>query len=118
MPHSASKLFQDILDEAQFIFEETAGRTLAEYEANRGLRRAVERSFIIIGEAISRLTRIDQKLALSLGNYPQIIGFRNVVVHGYDVLEDAIVWGIIRNEIPRLIGATRAALGDAEKRDQ
>ncbi len=114
MPHDPYKLLHDIIDAAEFILDQTRNRTLAEYESNRMLRGAVERNFIIIGEAMSRLVRDDPNKVRALGNYPQIIGFRNVVVHGYDVIEDAIVWGIVQNEIPRLILSTRAALGDAD----
>jgi uncharacterized protein with HEPN domain len=110
MPHDPLTLLHDILEEARFICDETAGKTLSQYENERALRRAVERSFIIVGEAMSRLARIGAALVQALGNYPQIIGFRNVVVHGYDVLEDAIVWGIIQNEIPRLISSTQEAI--------
>lgn len=114
MPHDPIKLLHDILDSAEFILDETRNRTLAEYESNRMLRGAVERSFIIIGEAMSRLVRVDAAKAQALGNYPQIIGFRNVVVHGYDVIEDAIVWGIVQNEIPRLISSTRSEIHKAQ----
>ena len=29
----------------------------------------------------------------------QIIGFRNVLVHGYFAVEDETVWGIVMNEV-------------------
>lgn len=110
MPHDPITLLHDILEEARFIRDETAGKTLSQYEENQLLCRAVERSFIIIGEAVNRLSRIDPALVQTLGNFPQVIAFRNVVVHGYDIIEDAIVWGIIQNEIPRLISSTQAAI--------
>jgi len=34
------------------------------------------------------------------------------VVQGYDVLEHAIVWGIIQNELPRLLQRVTAMLSD------
>ena len=74
---------------------------------------AVERNFIVIGEALNRLAKPDPATARAFNNYPQIIGFRNVVVHGYDTVEDAIVWGIIINELPRLL-AQVAELQDDE----
>ena len=110
MPHDPLKLLHDIGDAAELILDQTRNLTLAVYEGNRMLRGAVERSFTIIGETISRLTRADLVGAQALGNYPQIIGFRNVVVHGYDVLEDAIVWGIVQNEIPKLIASARSRI--------
>ncbi len=32
-----------------------------------------------------------------------IIGFRNVIAHGYDVVEDAIVWESVENDVPSLL---------------
>jgi len=92
MPHEPIKLLHDIEDAAQFILEQTRGRSLAEYEETRVVRDAVERNFIVIGEALNRLTRLDPQWGVSLGSFPQMIAFRNIVVHGYDVVDDAIVW--------------------------
>jgi len=114
MPHDPGKLLHDIADAAGFILQQTRGRSLAEYEGTRLLRDAVERNFILIGEALSRLTRIDPATAQALGNFPQMIAFRNIVVHGYEAIDDAIVWGIIRNEVPRLLSAARAMLDKRE----
>ena len=103
MPHRTAKLLDDIRGAAAFILEHTSPCTLEEYRRNRLLSAAVERHFIIIGEAINRLAKVDQLVASKLEGYPQIIGFRNIVVHGYDVLEDAIVWGVVQNEVPQLL---------------
>jgi uncharacterized protein with HEPN domain len=57
------------------------------------LRRAVEREFEIIGEALNQLNKIDQNLPVS--NKSLIVGMRNRVIHGYDKVDDEIVWGAI-----------------------
>ena len=101
MPRSPQKLLCDILDAAEFILDQTLGKSLTEYERDRLLSNAVERNFITIGEALGRLARLNPQAASALGDYPQVIGFQNIVVHGYDVLEHAIVWGIIQNELPQ-----------------
>lgn len=110
MPHRTEKLLDDIRGAAGFILEHTKACTLKEYQSNRVLSAAVERYFIIIGEAMARLVQADPQVARALEDYPQIIGFRNVVVHGYDVLEDAIVWGIIKNEVPQLLTKVQGLL--------
>ena len=105
MPPDPVKLLHDIVDAAEFILQQTRGRSLAEYEQTRLVRDAVERNFIIIGEALSRLKRTDPELVEDLGDFPQMIAFRNIVVHGYEAIDDAIVWGIVQNEVPRLLSA-------------
>lgn len=37
------------------------------------------------------------------GLWIEIIGFRNILAHGYDVIDDEIVWDTIKNYIPQLL---------------
>lgn len=110
MLHNPITLLTDIRTAAEFIFDRTRGRTLAEYESDRVLNAAVERHFITIGEALNRLLRVDEKIATTLGDYPQIIALRNIIVHGYDIIEHPIVWGIVQNEVPRLLAKVRTQM--------
>jgi uncharacterized protein with HEPN domain len=78
------------------------------YTSNKMLRRAVEREFEIIGEALNCIEKIDSTIEIS--GKRQIIGMRNRVIHGYDKIDDALVWGVIvkhlpilKNEISKLI---------------
>jgi uncharacterized protein with HEPN domain len=102
MQPKTPKLLEDIRDGAAFIAEVTAGKSVDDYRADRLLRQAVERNFEIIGEAVSRLAKLDPDVAARIGNYPQIISFRNVLIHGYDLIDDAQVWRVITNDLPRL----------------
>lgn len=70
------------------------------YQSNKMLRRAVEREFEIIGEAMNRIAQIDDKINISTKK--QIISMRNRVIHGYDKIDDAIVWGTIIRHLPIL----------------
>jgi uncharacterized protein with HEPN domain len=70
------------------------------YMANKMLRRAVEREFEIIGEAMSRIKKLDSKIEIS--SKRQIIEMRNRVIHGYDKIDDEIVWGTIVRHLPIL----------------
>ncbi len=63
------------------------------YIKNKMLRRAIEREFEIIGEAMNRIDKQDSTIEIS-GKF-QIIGMRNRVIHSYDKVDDAIVWGTI-----------------------
>lgn len=70
------------------------------YMSNKMLRRAVEREFEIIGEALNYIDRIDSNIDIS--GKRQIIGMRNRVIHSYDKIDDEIVWGTIVRHLPIL----------------
>jgi uncharacterized protein with HEPN domain len=105
------KLLEDIRDAAAFIVEVTAGRQLADYSADRLLRQAVERNFEIIGEAIKRLAQHDPATASRIDAYAQIIAFRNVLIHGYDLVDHALVWNAIERQVPTLQRDVESLLG-------
>lgn len=103
MNEKTPKLLDDIRDQARFILSITADKSLQEYSANRILRQAVERSFEIIGEAIRRLQTVDKETANRIGYYPRIMSFRNLLIHGYDLVEHSRVWAIIEKQLPVLL---------------
>ncbi len=67
---------------------------------NKMLRRAVEREFEIIGEAMSRIDKINPEITIS--SKRQIISMRNRVIHGYDKIDNEIIWGTIVRHLPSL----------------
>lgn len=70
------------------------------YSENKMLRRAVERELEIIAEAINRIDKLDQSIQIS--SKKQIVGMRNRVIHGYDKIDNEIIWGTIVRHIPIL----------------
>jgi uncharacterized protein with HEPN domain len=64
------------------------------------LRRAVDREFEFIGEAMNKLDGIRPDLQIS--SKKTIIGMRNRVIHGYDKIDNGIVWGTIVRHLPIL----------------
>jgi uncharacterized protein with HEPN domain len=70
------------------------------YLENKLLRRGIERELGIIGEAIIKLLKIDSNINIS--NSRRIIDLRNWVIHGYDKVDDVIIWGIITRDLPIL----------------
>src|SRR5687768_2849649 len=100
MHPKSPKWLEHVVDHGRFIRDATAGRSLADYEHDRQLRLAVERSFEIVGEALLRLERTDPATAGRITDFRQIIGFRNRLVPGYDVIDHAQVWQIVRGPLP------------------
>jgi uncharacterized protein with HEPN domain len=82
------------------------GRTLEQYEADLMLRSAVERQVEILGEACSRLGRIDESLTERAPAARLAIGMRNRIIHGYDAVDDETVFETVGQHLAGL----RAAL--------
>jgi len=70
------------------------------YTTDKMLRRAVEREFEIIGEALSRIEKLDATIKIT--SKRQIISMRNRVIHGYDKIDNEIIWGTIVRHLPTL----------------
>ena len=86
--------------EAIFLFTENA--SFEEYEQNEMLRSAVERKFEIVGEALNRIKRDNPELLESIREHRKIISFRNILIHGYDNIDNRIVWDVIQNDLNNL----------------
>jgi len=98
----ARKYLFDMQQAAELIVRFTKGRTFENYGADPMLRSAVERQFEILGEALGKLKKHDPELAGRLSDSRRIIAFRNLLIHGYDVVLDEVVWGVVETQIPVL----------------
>lgn len=111
MQPKTPKLLEDIRDAAAFIREVARGKTLDDYRRERLLRQAIERNFEIIGEAVNRLAQHDPDTAGRITKHRRIVDFRNVLTHGYDLIDHRIVWSTIEEEVPVLLAEVEALLG-------
>jgi uncharacterized protein with HEPN domain len=102
MELEVEKLIYDIDQAAGLIADFTQGKKLIDYKVDPMLRSAVERQFEIIGEALNRLKKVDPGTVIRISEYQRVIGFRNVLAHGYDVISDEIVWDVVQNKLPKL----------------
>jgi uncharacterized protein with HEPN domain len=96
------KFLEDARQACERLVVFTAGKFYADYEKNDMLRSAVERQFITIGEALLRASKKDPTLDQSITALPRIVGFRNVLVHGYAVVDNQTVWGVVETNLPLL----------------
>ncbi|MFZ2897987.1 MAG: HepT-like ribonuclease domain-containing protein [Saprospiraceae bacterium] len=74
--------------------------TFEDFLSDRMMRKAVEREFEIIGEAVNRILKQQPDIAIS--NARKIVDFRNHISHVYDNVSEEIMWGIIVNYLPEL----------------
>ncbi len=104
MQHSRRKLLLDIQISCEEIAEFTKGLTYEQFIENRMAQLATERAFEIIGEALTRLERLEMDvLEVNIPEYPKIIGFRKLIAHGYDTIDDASLWDFANRLVPDLL---------------
>lgn len=93
----------DIKKAGEHIQTFTHGKTQSNYEHDVMLRSAVERQFTIIGEALGQALKMDEELEHQLPDIRVIIAFRNRLIHGYALVKNDVVWGVIVDDLPRLL---------------
>ena len=108
MQRDPKSLLWDARDAANAIATMTAGKSFADFDRDIVLRSAVERQFEIAGEALRQLARLDAALAAKVPDLREIVAFRNILIHGYALIDRARVWRVVQNDLPGL----RAALDD------
>jgi len=73
---------------------------LPEYLADDKTRAAVERVLEICGEALRQLDRTAPDIARTIPHAREIIGFRNILAHGYAGLDHAKVFAAVNRDTP------------------
>ena len=104
------KFLYDAQSACEALMEFTHDKSLSDYQRDLLLRAGVEREFEIIGEALNQALKIDPVLGKTISNIRQIINLRNVIIHGYSLIENETIWGLIQNDLPKLYEQVRVML--------
>ena len=103
MKIETTKRLHDALTACNDLLELSSGKDYEWYRRERYGRLAAERLLEIIGEALSVAVQSSPDLKTLLPESRDAIGLRNRIVHGYDKLDDKIVWDTIHDSIPSLV---------------
>ena len=95
-------------EEAVVLLGETNLNDLAE---DRVMERALRKLVEIVGEAANRVSEATQHCHQEIP-WPQIIGMRNRLVHGYDDISLKRLWDTINDDLPPLIEQLEAIVGE------
>jgi uncharacterized protein with HEPN domain len=111
--HAVLLLLPDMLDHAREAIALSHGRSRDDLNSDRLLSLALVRLLEIIGEAATRVPPEIQSKPSGIP-WPEIIGLRNRLVHGYGAIDLDIVWRIITADLPPLVIALEKLI-EAEK---
>src|ERR1700749_4145328 len=112
---SSLLLLEDISTSIDHIFDYTKGQSFEQYEADSKTKDAVERNFLIIGEAVSRIPQ-EFKDRHEQVEWRIIKDFRNFIIHEYFGINKLIVWDTIKLKLQQLQNEIRDLI-EIEKED-
>lgn len=102
MTDRAPKLLLDAINAIDAAMEFVGSASLEQYLKDRMRRSAVERQLEILGEAGSRLAKLEPPLLERLTGLKLAIGLRHRIIHGYDAVDDEIVFQTVQEDLPGL----------------
>ena len=105
----------DVREASSTIEQFTAGLDAGGYAGTPLVYSAVERKFEIIGEALNQLAKVQPDLAARIPYLPQIVAFRNQLIHGYARVDHDTVWEVIQHSLPQLKAAVSGLLQELDQ---
>jgi uncharacterized protein with HEPN domain len=113
MDNDTKAWLYDILNaimEIESFLKDNTTIDFVKYQSDIRTKRAVERNIEIIGEALNRIIKRDDSIIIT--NSRKIVDTRNRIIHGYDVVSDDVIWGIVIKHLPVLQLEIQILLGE------
>ena len=101
----------DVLNHAREAVELLGNAELEELEGDRVTQLALRKLVEVVGEAAGRVSPATRQRYPEIA-WTQIIGMRNRLVHGYDVVDLGILRDIVQNDLPLLIEQLAPIVGE------
>lgn len=104
------KCLYDVQAAVVAILSFTKEKSFEAFATDDLVRSAVERKFEVIGEALRRIRDDDPGIFEQIDFGHDIVGMRNRLIHGYDAVDEVIVWETMEVYLPRLLKEVNALL--------
>lgn len=101
---------QHMLEHAREAVAMTEGKERADLRRERMLELSLIRLIEVVGEAAARVSPEGQTKYSPIP-WPQVIGMRNRLIHGYNQVDLDILWDTIEVDLPPLITELENVLG-------
>jgi uncharacterized protein with HEPN domain len=61
-------------------------------------------------DRLNQFAKLEPTIADDIADRGRIVGFRNILIHGYATVDDAIVWQVLTEKLPALQSNVRSLL--------
>jgi len=95
---------RQMLDYARRAVVMAQGRKRSDLDSDDMLQLALTRLVEIVGEAASRVSAPTRERHAEVP-WPDIVGMRNRLIHGYDLVDLNLLWDTVATDLPPLIAA-------------
>jgi uncharacterized protein with HEPN domain len=114
--HDDGVRLRHMLEHAREAVELAVDRTSDDLKNDRLRQLALVRLIEIVGEAAARVSPETRE------RHPEIpwslmVGTRNRLIHGYDIVDHEILWATIQKDLPPLIAALERFVGPETEPD-
>ena len=99
----------DILIAGEKILRYTEGMNFENFVADDRTFDAVIRNLQVIGEAVKNIPDDVRELNPEI-EWRKIAGLRDILAHAYFQIEDEIIWDVVQNKVPSLLGVVSQLL--------
>lgn len=110
MKADSPKFLWDALRAAEAVARMANGADFERYRGDEMLRSAIERQLEILGEALSRLRKSDPETAARVPDLPRAVALRNILIHAYADIDNAVVWGVVDRHLAPLVDSLKLLL--------
>jgi|SRR5580658_2511327 len=107
--HEGDVRLRHMLDHAKEAVSMVQGTVRADLDTDRKLNLSLVRLLEIVGEAATRVPTEGRRLYPDIP-WPEVIGLRNRLIHGYDSVDFDILWEIVSHDLPPLIATLERTL--------
>ena len=104
----------DMLNHAREAVELLENTSSDDLTIDRVTELALRKLVEVVGEAAHRVSPTTQQRHPEIA-WPQIIGARNRLVHGYDIVSLSILRDIVQNDLPPLVEQLTSIVGEGPR---
>ena len=112
--HDDRVSLRHMLDHSREAVAFVRGKSLNDLERDRLLQLALMRLVEIVGEAAGRVSA-PMRASIAEVPWPHVVGMRNRIAHGYDVVDLKVLWDTATDDLPPLIQVLERILADRQR---